>query len=72
MVLFYLGLRLQISGRLHDLLIHYDIAPAQFMPNTWRTLMVLIILVEKIDLDLSYEDIVNLCTLLKHGKDFGR
>ena len=31
---FQLGLRFPISGPLRDLLIHYDLALAQFMPNT--------------------------------------
>ena len=66
----HLGLRFTIGGSLRDLLIHYDLAPTQFMPNTWRTLMALIILAESISVELSYKDIMNLFTLSENGKDF--
>ena len=51
---FILCLSFPISGTPRDLLIHYDLALAQFMPNTWRTLMALRILAEEISIDLSY------------------
>ena len=69
---FHLGLKFLISGSLMDLIIHYDLAPTQFMLNTWRTFMALIILAESISVELSYQDIVNLFTLSENKKDFKR
>ena len=42
------------------------------MPNTWRTLIALIVLVESMGIELSHQDIVNLFTLSENCKDIGR
>ena len=53
-VLFHLGLRFPISGFLKDILIHYNLAPTQYMPNTRRILMTLIILIENTSVKIFY------------------
>jgi len=67
-----LGFRFPIPPLARRLLVYYDIAPGQLMPNSWRILLSLTVLCEKYNIELNLGCLLHNYYLKEHVKDEGR
>ncbi|KAK0605014.1 hypothetical protein LWI29_021842 [Acer saccharum] len=69
---FKLGLRFPIPLLARQLLNFFEIALSQLMPNGWRILLSLEVLIERQKLDFSFENFLYTYHLKEHDTDCGR
>ena len=69
---FKIGLRFPILPLARQLLKYFDIALSQLMPNGWRILLALEILIERRNLNFSFENLFYTYQLKENDTDCGR
>ncbi|KAK3230317.1 hypothetical protein Dsin_002198 [Dipteronia sinensis] len=69
---FKLGLRFPIPSMSRQLLNFFESAPGQLMPNGWRILLSLEVLIRREKLDFSFENFMYSYHLKEHDTDCGR
>ncbi|KAK2645029.1 hypothetical protein Ddye_020224 [Dipteronia dyeriana] len=69
---FRLGFRFTISSLARPMLVYYDIAPGQLMPNGWRILLSLTVLRERYEINFGLGCLLHNYYLKKHISDKGR
>ncbi|KAK3221592.1 hypothetical protein Dsin_008617 [Dipteronia sinensis] len=67
-----LGFRFPVPSLARHLLVYYDIAPGQLMPNSWRILISLSVLREKYNLPFEIDSLLHNYYLKEHVHEKGR